>query len=104
MAYGRLDTKVWNAAVVGAGGKSLDHYTSDNPFITAYGNASAATTITIEVSNDKITWFVTQVTQVLAGAGDFVINATIATPYVRLSSSGAATITGWISAKGVGAA
>lgn len=86
----------WNAAAVAAGGTSTALDKGSTSVVSAFGNASAATTITIQVSQNNATWFDTAATQVLAGAGDFHITLTTAARYVRLKSSGAATITGTI--------
>jgi hypothetical protein len=90
--------QVWNAAVVGANGQSATFDTFNSPFVSALGHASAATTITLMVSPDGVTWYAGP-TQVLAGAADFCLNATVGAEYVALQSLSAATITAYIGAK-----
>lgn len=89
----------WNAAVVGAGGTSNAVDTKDCPAVSAFGNSNAATTITVQVSEDNVTFYDTASTAVLAGAGDFHISLNTGAKYVRLKSSGAATITATVAAK-----
>ena len=95
-----IQGNAWAAAVVGANGTSNPVDTFAMPFVTAFGNASAATTITLQVSADGVTWYDSQVNQVLAGAGDFCLIATVAARLVRLKTLSAATITASILAKG----
>jgi hypothetical protein len=89
----------WSAAAVGINGTSTALDTDYLPFVTAFGNSSAAATITLQVSQDNTNYY-DGPTQVLAGAGNFCINATVGARYVRLKSSAAATITATLAAKG----
>lgn len=89
----------WNASVVGANGNSTSVDKSGKSSVTAYGNASAATTISLWVSDNNVTFYNSGAQAVLAGAGDFHINVTTAARYVRLRSSAAATITATIIAQ-----
>lgn len=89
----------WNAVAVGVGGTSAEIDVQHAAFISAFGNASAATTITLQYSQDKTNWY-DGPNQVLSAAGDFRIDATTGARYVRLKSSAAATITGTIAGKG----
>jgi hypothetical protein len=56
------------------------------PFVTAFGHADGATTITLLASMDGTAFYATA-TQVLAGAADFGINVTCAARYFALKSS-----------------
>lgn len=89
----------WTAATTGAGGFSAALDTLCAPFVTAFGAVSGATTITLQASQDGTNYYDTQVTQVLAGAADFAVSATVAARYVRLKSSASVTATATLSAK-----
>lgn len=71
------------------------------PYVSAFGNSSApgGTTITLQFSQDNTNFYNSQVTQVLSGAGDFAVSATVGARYLRLISSGASTITATIACK-----
>jgi hypothetical protein len=88
----------WSNASTGAGGTSavLDTYSS--PFVSAFGNSSGAATFTLQYSQDG-TNFYDGPTQVLAGSGNFRIDATCAARFVRLKSSADVTATATLSAK-----
>ena len=86
----------WSAAAVGAGGTSASLDTQSMGVVSAFGNASAATTITVQVSQNNTNWYDTPHTQALAASGDFAISATLGARYIRLKSSAAATITATI--------
>lgn len=88
----------WDAASVDIAGTSTSLDTWSCPFVSAFGNSSAAATITLQYSHDD-TNFYDGPTQVLSGAGNFRIDATCAARYVRLKASAAATITATLSAK-----
>jgi len=96
---------VADGLAVGAGGFSGIIDMPDMPFVTAFGSVSAATTITLQVAEARCppdtadAWFDTQVTQVLAGAADFAISATIGARFARLKSSAAVTLTATIAGK-----
>lgn len=89
----------WNAAAVGAAGVSAAIDTKDRANVSAFGSVDAATTITVQVSEDNVTFYDTGSTSVLVGAGDFHISLNTGAKYARLKSSGAATITATIAAK-----
>lgn len=89
----------WNAAVVGANGTSAAIDTKDASNVSAFGNVNAATTITVQVSEDNVTFYDTGTTAVLGGASDFHVSIQTGAKYIRLKSSGAATITATIAAK-----
>ncbi len=88
----------WSAAAVGANGTSAVVDAWSCPYVSAFGNAGAATTLTLQYSLDG-TNFYAGPSVTLAGAGDFHIDATTAARYLRLLSSAAATITATIAAK-----
>lgn len=98
LTYG-TEANAWSAAAVGAGGTSTAIDTRYAGVVTCFGNSNAATTITVQVSQDNVAFYDSQVTQVLGGAGNFCVNAPIGARYIRLKSSGAATITATIAAK-----
>lgn len=83
----------WSAAAVAAGGISASLDTQSTSTVSAFGNVNAATTITLQVSQNNTNWYDTGHSQVLAGSGDFALTVTIGARYVRLKSSAAVTIT-----------
>jgi hypothetical protein len=89
----------WNATVVGANATSGAIDTLDAANVSAFGHVSAATTITVQVSEDNITFYDTGSTSVLGGASDFHISLTSGAKYVRLKTLNAVTVTATISAK-----
>ena len=99
MSQGLYVQKVWNAAVVGVAGVSPGVIADDAPFVSAFGNCGAASTVTLQYSDDNVTFY-DGPTSILAGASDFRIDATTGARWTRLKSSAAATITAFISAKG----
>lgn len=90
----------WNAAAVGAGGTSASIDAGSLSSVSAFGTVDAATTITVQVSEDNAAFYDTATTAVLGGAGDFHVSLETGARYIRLKSSGAATITATVSAKG----
>ena len=88
----------WNAASVGSNGTSAVLDTWSCPYVSAFGNASAATTLTLQFSMDG-TNFYAGPSVTLSGAGDFHLDATAAARYLRLQSSSAATLTATLAAK-----
>lgn len=78
--------------------------TFSSPFVSAFGHANVACTITLFVSQDQVHWSAVA-TQVLAGLGDFCINSTCAGRYFALQSTAGldATSHGTIAATGAGA-
>lgn len=88
-----------NDEATGVGGTSEAFDSGGCPNITAFGHVSAACTITVQISQDGNTWYDTQLTQVLAGAGDFAISGDIGARYVRLKSSANVNATATIAAK-----
>jgi hypothetical protein len=88
----------WKAASVGANGTSAVLDTWSCPYVSAFGNAGAATTLTLQYSMDGTNFYAGPAVT-LTGAGDFHIDATTAARYLRILSSSAATITATLAAK-----
>lgn len=86
----------WNGASVGADGNSPSVDKQGYTTVSAFGTVSAATTLTLQVSQNNSSWYDTDSTVDLAGAGDFHLSVVTAARYVRLNSSAAATITATI--------
>lgn len=86
------------AQAVGAGVASNAVDTVNHPFVSAFGNASGATTMSLQYSADGITWFTRQ-SVTLTGAGDFSIDCLCGARFLRLSTSGAVNLVAVISAK-----
>jgi len=89
----------WAAAVVGANGTSASIDCQFVPFVTAFGNASANTTITLQVSQDNAAFYDAASSKIVGGGGNFAIFVTVGARYVRLKTSAAATITATIASK-----
>lgn len=89
----------WSAAAVGVGGTSTALDLSVTRDCSAFGNTSAASTITVQLSQDNAT-FRSSGINTGAVTGDFGINFTTGARYVRLISSAAATITATVACKG----
>jgi hypothetical protein len=89
----------WNATAVGAGGNSTAIDCQYTPFVTAFGNTSGATTISLQVSQDNSNFFTAATVTIGTGGGNFGIDVTTGARYVRLSSSNARTITATIAGK-----
>lgn len=89
----------WNAAATGANGTSAAVDTKDRASVSAFGNADGATTITVQVSQDNVTYYDTASTVVLGAAGDFHVSLSTGAKYVRLKSSNNRTVTATITAK-----
>lgn len=68
------------------------------PFVSAFGHASGAGTITLQGSMEGINFYNVG-SQVLSGAGDFAIHVTSAARFHRLLTSATLTLTGTIAAK-----
>lgn len=93
-----VHANAWKAAAVAANGTSAALDTWSCPFVSAFGNAGAATTITLQYSMDGNNFYAGP-SVTLSGAGDFHIDATCAARFVRLLSSAAATLTATLAAK-----
>lgn len=90
----------WNAAAVVLGGVSAAIDTGAKPYISIFGNASAATKITVQFSADNVNYYDSEVNYDLIGAGNFGSSSVIGARYIKLKSSVAATITATVFAKG----
>lgn len=88
----------WNAAAVAAAGTSAAVDTGSAVHLSVFGNADAATDITLQWSEDNVNFYGTEKIS-LAAAGDFVMHLTSGAKYLRLSSSAAANITATIAGK-----
>jgi hypothetical protein len=88
----------WNAAVVGIAGKSTSLDTQFAMFCSAFGNSSAAATITVELSADDTNYYASS-TNTGAVTGNFGIFFQPGARYVRLSSNAASTITATLQCK-----
>lgn len=89
----------WLAAAVGAGAVSPSIDCQYTPFVSIFGNGSAASTITMQVSQDNVNFYNAVTTAVPLLGGDFYLAATVGARYVRLMSSAAITITATIAGK-----
>lgn len=90
---------LWAATSVGASAQSAGFDTHNSPWVSIYGNSSAATTLTVMYSNDGLTWYAGP-TLTLATAGNFHLDFTTAAQWIAVQSSAAAIITLIASAKG----
>lgn len=89
----------WNAAAVAAGGVSATVDTLGLKEIAIYGQVSAATNVSVNVSADGAAFFPSTQQASLTAAGNFYLDFTTGARYLQLVSSAAATITATISAK-----
>lgn len=93
--------QVATALAIGAGGSTSSADMTSRPFISVFGDVSAAATVTVEVSGDNVTWYDTASTATIAaGGGEFHIGLTTGAPHIRLKSSAAVTLNAWIAGKG----
>lgn len=90
---------LWAAESVGAAGQSPGFDTHNSPWVSIFGNSSAATTLTVLYSNDGLNWYAGP-TLTLAAAGNFHLDFTSAAEWIAVQSSAAATLTLIASAKG----
>ena len=93
-----LQSLVWSAATTGANGQSSALDTGLCPFVSAFGNVSGATTITLMLSRDNVNWYAGP-TVVVAGAGNFFLSAEVGAQFVALQSTNSVTATAVVSAK-----
>ena len=93
--------KIWNASVLSTINQPSTAYNSNfkNSVFTFFGNSSAATVLTVQLSNDGINFYNTQTTYTLSAAGNFGFTYSGVFNYIRLSSSAATTITTFINFK-----
>lgn len=90
----------WSAVAAGIGATSTALDSQWATFCSAFGNVSAATTISVQVSSDNTNWYTSTTSQVLAGAGNFGFHYSPGARYSRLITSAAATITATLACKG----
>lgn len=85
----------WNNAATGAGGTSGILDARDCRTVQVFGNVSAGTTLTIQLSQDGTNFYDATVPapQVLGGAGNFAFTFDNAATFVRLKSSAGVTAT-----------
>lgn len=88
----------WSAAVVAINGTSAALDTQFAANCSAFGNTSAAATLTVQVSADGTNFYSTG-TNTGSVTGNFGINFTTAARHVRLISNAAATITATLQCK-----
>ena len=98
-SYIGTQANAWSAASVSANGTSTAIDMGQAAVISAFGNTSATTTITVQFSQDN-TNFYDSATTVVAN-GNFGITFNHGARYVRLKSSAAATITATLAGKGL---
>lgn len=89
----------WNAASVNAAGTSSAVDCQYQRNISAFGSVDAATTVSVYVSQDNTNFYDSGSSVALGGSGNFHVSLTTAARYVRLQSSGTATITATIAGK-----
>lgn len=89
----------WNNAAVAANGVSNAVNIPYQVFVTCFGHVSAATTLTLQISQDGTNFYDTAVTAAPSGAVDFYLGTNIGAAYIRLKTSNAVTITATLSAK-----
>lgn len=88
----------WNSASVAANGTSATVDFLVAPFVDAFGTATSATTISLQVSQDGVHFYVTD-SITLSGAGDFGFHVELGSRYARLKSSAATVITATLAGK-----
>jgi hypothetical protein len=81
----------WNAAALGADAVSAVIDTKNHAVVSVFGNASGATDVTVQYSQDGVNFYKGDVVS-LAAAGDFKLDLTTGARYIRLKSS-ALTVT-----------
>jgi len=93
--------KIWNNSVLATSNSPSIAYNSNfrNLMFTFYGNASAATVLTVQLSNNGTNYYNTQTTYTVPAAGDFGFSYNGIFNYIRLVSSAAITITTFINFK-----
>jgi hypothetical protein len=93
--------KVWNnSTLIGSNQPSIAYNSNfRNTIFTFFGNASAATVLTVQLSNNGTNYYNTQTTYTIPAAGDFGFSYQGVFNYIRLVSSAAVTITTFINFK-----
>lgn len=88
----------WASVSTGVNGVSASIDCQYTPFVTVFGTTNGATTITLQVSQDNIT-FIDAASTVLAIAGGFEMSRTTGARYIRLKSSADVVASATIAAK-----
>ena len=93
--------KIWNNSVLATSNQPSIAYNSNfrNTLFSFFGNASAATILTVQLSNDNVNWYNTQTTYTISAAGNFGFSFQGVFNYIRIISSAAVTITTFINFK-----
>ena len=93
--------KIWDNKTLASINTPSSNFKSEfkNSIFTFYGTSSAATVLTVQMSNDNITWYNTQTTYTLASPGNFGFSVSGVCKYIRLISSAVTTITAYINFK-----
>jgi hypothetical protein len=93
--------KIWDNKTLASINTPSSNFKSEfkNSIFTFYGTSSAATVLTVQMSNDNITWYNTQTTYTLSSAGNFGFSVSGVCKYIRLISSAVTTITTYINFK-----
>lgn len=89
----------WNNVAVSANGVSPNVDCRYSANIAAFGTASAATVITIQVSQDDVNWYDSSVVSPGASGGFYINDPAFSARFARLKSSAAATITATVAGK-----
>lgn len=87
----------WDAVAVSSSGTSGTLDTQGAAFVTAFGNTSGSSTLTLQFSQDGTNWYDSSYT--IAANGNFGTTFTVGARHVRLKSGSAVTITATLSAK-----
>jgi len=93
--------KIWNnTTLIGSNQPSIGFNSNfRNTIFTFFGDVSAATVLTVQLSNDNIDYYNTQTTYNISAAGNFGFSYQGVFNYIRLVSSAAITITTFINFK-----
>jgi hypothetical protein len=86
----------WNNIAVSANGTSTAFDTIYTKTISVFGNASGATNLIVQLSQDNTNFYDSDKTITISGAGNFGTTFETGARYIRLKSSAAATITATI--------
>ena len=93
--------KIWNNTTLLTANQPSISYNSNfkNSLFTFFGSSSAATVLTIQLSDDGVNYYNTQTTYTQSAAGEFGFSYQGVFNYIRLSSSAAVIITAFINFK-----
>jgi len=94
-------TKLWDNKVLATSNLPSNVYNSGfkNNLFTFFGNSSASTVLTVQLSNDNTVWYNTQTIYTLSAPGNFGFSYSGVCNYIRLLSSSPTTITTFINFK-----